>query len=150
MSHDALKTDAVSGIGDAVADIVSAFVSNNSVPAVELPDLIVSIHSTLLRLAGGQSEPLVETAKEPAVPIKKSVTNDFIVCLEDGLKFKSLKRHLSSAYGLTPEAYRTKWGLPSDYPMVAPAYSATRSKLAKDSGLGNLSAERKRRVKKAA
>lgn len=118
------------------ADIVSAYVSNNSVPSADLSGLIHAVHASLRQATAGSAEAPVEPAKEPAVPVRKSVTNDFITCLEDGKKFKSLKRHLSAAYGMTPDAYRTKWGLPRDYPMVAPVYSAQRSKLARDIGLG--------------
>ena len=124
------------------ADIVAAYVSNNSVQAAELPALIQSVHASLMK-AAGSAEPPVEAPKEPAVPIKKSVTNDHIVCLEDGKKFKSLKRHLATSYDLTPAAYRTKWGLPPDYPMVAPAYAAQRSELAKAAGLGSARAAAK-------
>ena len=122
---------------DQAVDVVAAYVSNNSVPVTELPSLIASIHSTLAKLSGRDVAAVVESRREPAVPVKKSVTADYIICLEDGKKFKSLKRHLNSAYGLTPVAYREKWGLPPDYPMVAPGYSATRSQLAKNSGLGS-------------
>ncbi len=117
------------------AGIVSAFVSNNSVPASELPTLIQSVFASLGKIATvGKSEP--EQPKVPAVPIKRSVTHDYIVCLEDGKKFKSLKRHLRTAYGMSPEEYRAKWGLGRDYPMVAPAYAAARSALATQMGLG--------------
>ena len=125
------------------ADIVAAYVSNNSVQAAELPALIQSVHASLMEAAAGLVEAPADAPKEPAVPIKKSVTNDHIVCLEDGKKFKSLKRHLSTAFGLTPSAYRTKWGLPNDYPMVAPAYAAQRSALAKQIGLGSAHAAAK-------
>ncbi|MUT24806.1 MucR family transcriptional regulator [Mesorhizobium japonicum] len=117
------------------AHVVSAYVSNNPVPVGELPGLIDQIHIALKGSAGGaapeKSEPL-----NPAVPIRKSVTPDYIVSLEDGKKFKSLKRHLATHYGLTPAEYRAKWGLPADYPMVAPNYAAARSALAKTMGLG--------------
>ncbi len=117
------------------ADIVSAFVSNNSVPATELPALIQSVHRALSGVSG--STEVVESApREPAVPLKKSVNPDFIVCLEDGRKFKSLKRHLRTKYNMSPEEYRSKWGLPKDYPMVAPNYAKARSDLAKQMGLG--------------
>jgi predicted transcriptional regulator len=112
------------------ADIVSAYVSNNSVPA-----LLSSVYSALTKTGQAQSqEPQVELT--PAVPVKKSVTADAIVCLEDGKKFKSLKRHLRTTYDMTPEQYRAKWGLPADYPMVAPNYAKARSELAKTMGLG--------------
>jgi len=116
------------------ADVVSAYVSNNPVPVGDLPGLIAQVHAALTGIVGSVS-PEVEPLK-PAVPIRKSVTPDYIVCLEDGKKFKSLKRHLSTRYGMTPEEYRAKWGLPADYPMVAPSYAATRSALAKTMGLG--------------
>lgn len=119
---------------DFTADIVAAYVSNNSVAAAELPALIESVHRALGQL-GAPAAPPVEELK-PAVPLKKSVTPEYIICLEDGKKFKSLKRHLRTSYGMTPEAYREKWGLPKDYPMVAPAYAAARSELAKNMGLG--------------
>lgn len=116
------------------ADIVSAYVTRNNVPAGDLPSLIAGIHQSLAALGNG-TQP--ETpALTPAVPVKKSVTPDYIVCLEDGKKFKSLKRHLGVHYNLTPDEYRAKWGLPRDYPMVAPSYAAARSTLAKTMGLG--------------
>ena len=117
------------------ADIVSAFVSNNSVPVTELPALIGSVHEALNRVAGSSTEQK-EEPKAPAVSIKKSVQPDYIVCLEDGKRFKSLKRHLRTVYNMTPDQYRAKWGLRPDYPMVAPNYAATRSELAKQIGLG--------------
>lgn len=117
------------------ADIVSAYVSNNSVPASDLPSLINDVHSALVRVTSGVAPVIVEALK-PAVPAKKSVTSDFIVCLEDGKKFKSLKRHLRTQYNMSPEEYREKWGLPPDYPMVAPNYAKARSQLAKQMGLG--------------
>ena len=124
-----------SEIIEMTADIVSAFVSNNSVPSAELPILIQSVHRALSGVSGGGE--VQETApREPAVPVKKSVNPDFIVCLEDGRKFKSLKRHLRTKYNMSPEEYRSKWGLPKDYPMVAPNYAKARSDLAKQMGLG--------------
>jgi Predicted transcriptional regulator len=116
-------------------EIVSAYVSHNAVSPGDLPKLIVDVHSALRTLKTNEVPAPVEELK-PAVPIRKSVANDYIICLEDGKKFKSLKRHLRTHYNLSPEEYREKWGLPADYPMVAPSYSATRSKLAKDNGLG--------------
>ena len=116
-------------------DIVAAYVGRSGCAAAELPELIGKVHSALMLIVrGAEPEPAVEQ-QAPAVPIRKSVTPDFIICLDDGLKFKSLKRHLSTL-GMTPDEYRAKWGLPSDYPMVAPNYSETRSSLAKQSGLG--------------
>jgi predicted transcriptional regulator len=116
------------------ADIVSAFVTNNSVPASELPALIGTVHTALKQV----TTPGAQASEElkPAVPIKKSVTADYVICLEDGRRLKSLKRHLRSAYGMTPEQYRAKWGLGPDYPMVAPNYAKKRSELAKSMGLG--------------
>ncbi|MES0023200.1 MULTISPECIES: MucR family transcriptional regulator [unclassified Mesorhizobium] len=122
-----------------MADIVAAFVSNNSVPVAGIPELIASVHSSLTGLASGSTAAPVET-KAPAVNPKKSVHADHIVCLEDGMKFKSLRRHLATSHNLMPDAYRTKWNLPSDYPMVAPSYAAQRSALAKESGLGRKAA----------
>ncbi|MCX8254055.1 Transcriptional regulatory protein MucR [Beijerinckiaceae bacterium RH AL1] len=122
---------------DLTTSIVSAYVSHNSVRAADLPELIASVHSALAGLAGPAEAPAAAAAPPtPAVPIKKSVTDDYIICLEDGKKFRSLKRHIGTVYNLSPEQYREKWGLPRDYPMVAPAYSAIRSRLAKDIGLG--------------
>src|SRR5919202_3751247 len=117
------------------ADIVSAYVSNNSVPSGELPSLINDVHLALVKVGGGAAETQTEAPK-PAVPVKKSITPDHIVCLEDGKKFKSLRRLLRTHYNLTPDEYRAKWGLPADYPMVAPNYAASRSELAKKMGLG--------------
>jgi predicted transcriptional regulator len=120
---------------DLAADIVSAYVSNNTVPVGDLPALIANVHRALASTHSGSNEPEPEPLK-PAVNPKKSVFPDYIVCLEDGKKFKSLKRHLRTHYDLSPEEYREKWGLPSDYPMVAPNYAAARSALAKKMGLG--------------
>jgi len=117
-----------------MVSLVSAYVSYNEVAADDLPDLMRAVHTTLEDIeTGGASRVTTET---PAVPIEQSVTEDAIICLEDGLPFKSLKRHLRSKYDLTPEAYRQKWGLPADYPMVAPSYAKQRSALARESGLG--------------
>ena len=124
---------------DLSADIVSAYVSHNALSVSDLPKLIADVHSALRNLQSPTAAEPVEELK-PAVPIKKSVAPDFIICLEDGKKFKSLKRHLRTHYNLSPEEYREKWGLPADYPMVAPNYSATRSRLAKDNGLGRKAA----------
>ena len=126
------------------ADIVSAYVSNNSVPSSDLASLIGDVHTALIRVAGGAVEAPAEAPK-PAVPVKKSVTPDYIICLEDGKKFKSLKRHLRTQYSMTPEQYREKWALPADYPMVAPNYAKARSDLAKEMGLGQQ--RRKRRAR---
>src|SRR5215212_3582229 len=134
---------------DLAADIVSAFVSNNSVPTSDLPALIASVHGALAKLgSGGEEQPKEEL--RPAVPIKKSITPDYVICLDDGKKFKSLKRHLRTAYGLTPDQYRAQWDLPSDYPMVAPNYAKARSELATKMGLGQKRRAPARRRRKAA
>ena len=122
-----------------VVSIVSAYVSHNSMRAADLPEFIGAVHASIRHLAKAPAAVEAKKPENPAVPVKRSVSKDYIVCLEDGKKFKSLRRHLSSFHQLTPDEYRTKWNLPSDYPMVAPAYSATRSQLAKDSGLGQVS-----------
>jgi predicted transcriptional regulator len=125
-----------------VARVVAAYVSNNRLGPQDLPELINSVHATVSMLAGGGATATAETPK-PAVAIRRSVTDDYIVCLEDGLKFKSLKRHLRTSYSLTPEQYRAKWGLPHDYPMVAPKYAEHRSRLAKAIGLGRKRSRRR-------
>jgi predicted transcriptional regulator len=124
------------------AEIVSAYVSNNSVSASDLSSLISQVHSALTRVSNGQVEAPNEPLK-PAISVKKSITPDHIVCLEDGKKFKSLKRHLRTQYSMTPEQYREKWSLAPDYPMVAPNYAAARSQLAKQMGLGQQRRRRK-------
>ena len=130
------ETSTSANLIDLAADIVSAYVSNNTVSSSDLPGLIGEVYAALQRTSSGVApEPMPEPLK-PAVPVKKSVTPDYIVCLEDGKKFKSLKRHLRTQYNMTPEEYREKWGLPADYPMVAPNYAAARSRLAKEMGLG--------------
>ena len=123
------------------AEIVSAYVSNNTVPAGDIPALINQVHAALARVSTGGAEATGEALK-PAVSVKRSITPEYIVCLEDGKKFKSLKRHLRTQYNMTPEQYREKWSLPADYPMVAPNYAAARSELAKQMGLGQ---QRRRR-----
>src|SRR5690606_10023506 len=120
------------------ADVVAAYVSNNPVQVADLPNLIGDVHSALARIGTTVEEAPAEKQK-PAVNPKRSVHDDYIICLEDGKKFKSLKRHIMTHYGLTPEQYREKWGLPADYPMVAPNYAAARSELAKKMGLGRKS-----------
>ncbi|TVR11695.1 MAG: MucR family transcriptional regulator [Salinarimonadaceae bacterium] len=129
------------------AEIVSAYVSNNSLPTADLPALIREVHASIEGIATKAAEAPPEPQK-PAVPVKKSVTPDYIICLEDGKQFKSLRRHLRTQYALTPEEYRDKWNLPSDYPMVAPNYAKARSELAKEMGLGQQ--RRKRRPAAAA
>jgi len=125
------------------AQIVSAYVSNNSVAAADIPALIGQVHAALQRVSSNSGAAPAEPMK-PAVPVKKSITPEYIVCLEDGKKFKSLKRHLRTQYNMTPEQYREKWNLTPDYPMVAPNYAAARSQLAKQMGLGQ---QRRRRMK---
>ncbi|HEX8167317.1 MAG TPA: MucR family transcriptional regulator [Beijerinckiaceae bacterium] len=142
-----MDENASSNYIELASEIVSAYVSNNSVPAGELPALISEIHQALARVGNGAAEAPAEAPK-PAVSIKKSVTPDFIICLEDGKKFKSLKRHLRTQYNMTPEQYREKWSLAPDYPMVAPNYAKARSDLAKEMGLGQQ--RRKRRARAAA
>jgi predicted transcriptional regulator len=128
--------EAKNDLVDMAADIVSAYVSANQVPPQELPALIRTVYSALQEVSGSVAvgQDLVQ---EPAISVKKSVTPDYIICLEDGKKFKSLKRHLRTRYSMTPDEYRTKWGLPHDYPMVAPNYAKERSNLAKRMGLGH-------------
>ena len=118
------------------AQIVSAHVSNNTVEAGSLPSLIQQVYKALTSLEGGVAEPVASEKLVPAVHPKKSVFADYIVCLEDGKKLKMLKRHLQSSYNMTPDQYRERWGLPRDYPMVAPSYAERRSALAKEIGLG--------------
>ena len=119
-----------------VSDIVSAYVAHNPVPVADLPKLIERVHSTLVEIDGNTGSSEGKAELKPAVPIRKSVTDDHIVCLEDGKKFKSLKRHLRTRYDMSPDEYREKWGLPADYPMVAPNYAKQRSDLARKMGLG--------------
>lgn len=123
------------GLVELTADIVSAYVSNNAVVSSDLPTLINETYDALSKAAAKATQPITEELN-PAVSVKKSVMPDYIICLEDGKKFKSLKRHLRTHYNLSPEEYREKWGLPHDYPMVAPNYAAARSALAKKMGLG--------------
>lgn len=118
-----------------MTDVVSAFVSNNPISTTDLPELMTSVHSKLSELVDGEVD---APRSEPAVPINKSVTRNHIICLEDGKKLKMLKRYLRTRYDLTPEEYRARWGLPADYPMVAPEYADRRSKFAKEIGLGKL------------
>ena len=129
-------------------EIVSAYVGANPVPAHELPGVIETVYRALRGLSG-MTEAVEPESRVPAVPVKRSVTNEFIICLEDGKKFKSLKRHLRTRYNMTPEEYRTKWGLPHDYPMVAPNYAQARSDLAKRMGLGKKAPASPRAPRKA-
>ena len=128
---------------ESVSEIVSAYVSNNRLQTNQLSELIVSVHRALMNV--GEKAP---EALEPAVPVKKSIKHDHLVCLEDGKKLKMLKRHLRTSYDMSPKEYREKWGLPDDYPMVAPKYAALRSEIAKTIGLGR--SQRKGRKKAAA
>jgi len=130
------------------ADIVSAYLENNTISAAELPALIQSVHRALTGVSSG-AEVVEAVPRDPAVPIRRSITPDFIICLEDGRKFKSLKRHLRTKYNMSPEEYRAKWGLPKDYPMVAPNYAKARSDLAKQMGLGQGGRQAPRRRGKA-
>jgi predicted transcriptional regulator len=142
---DQLEHDAPdSAILRMTADIVSAYVSKNVLPATQIPEVINTVFSSLTGLNGQPREAQAEPQK-PAVPIRKSVTPEYIVCLEDGKKLKMLKRHLRSTYGMTPDEYRAKWNLPPDYPMVAPNYAAQRSEFAKKIGLGRSSGRQTRR-----
>ena len=132
-------TDVTKGNGselliELTAEIVAAYVSNNSVAANDLPNVISRVHAAL----GGTTMPVEEVVEKqkPAVTVRRSIQHDYLICLEDGQKYKSLKRHLMTHHGLTPEQYREKWDLPADYPMVAPAYAEARSRLAKEMGLG--------------
>lgn len=125
------------------ADIVAAYVSNHVVPVGDLGGLISDVHSALSNTSAPTPVATVAEKPKPPVPIKKSIEDDYLICLEDGQKFKSLKRHLMTHYNMTPEEYREKWGLPADYPMVAPAYAEARSRLAKEMGLG----QRRKRAK---
>jgi predicted transcriptional regulator len=134
--------DSLSNI-ELAADIMSAYVSNNSVRVTDLPGLFGEIHSALVLISSGAASVGSPEAQSPAVPIKKSIANDHLVCLEDGRKFKSLKRHLRTNHDMNPEEYRQKWHLASDYPMVAPAYAKARSALAKKSGLGQVRRKQK-------
>ena len=140
------ENDAAEMLITLTADIVAAHVSNNSVAVSDLPVLISNVHLALAGLSSGNATP--EPAAEPAVPIRLSVKKDYIVCLDDGKKLKMLKRHLMTHYGMTPDDYRAKWGLPADYPMVAPAYAEQRRVLAKAIGLGRAPGSgRKKKIK---
>jgi predicted transcriptional regulator len=134
--------DTLSNI-ELAAEITSAYVSNNSVRVGDLAGLFGEIHSALVHISSGTAVVAAPEAQTPAVPLKKSITNDHLICLEDGRRFKSLKRHLRTNHDMTPEQYRQKWHLASDYPMVAPTYAKARSALAKKIGLGQLRRTRK-------
>lgn len=129
------KTNNMTVLLELTADIVTSHVSNNNVTPDSLPDFIKNVHASLFVATAGEQK-FIDRPRNPAVPIRSSIENDFLICLEDGKKLKMLRRHLKRAYGMTPEQYRARWGLPSDYPMVAPSYAAKRSELAKKMGLG--------------
>ena len=133
MSEENVEARGRQDLVEHASRIVAAYVGNNTVASDELPDLIRLVHQSLSSVAGGEPASPQPT---PAVPVAKSVSDNFLICLEDGKKFKSLKRHLRTSYDMSPEEYRAKWDLPADYPMVAPGYSRQRSKLAKKMGLG--------------
>ncbi|MEL0019477.1 MAG: MucR family transcriptional regulator [Rickettsiales bacterium] len=136
MSQEATQQKAErGGILRMTAEVVSAYVGNNSLSATQLPEVINTVYGTL-RKVNGAAKPLNGQPQKAAIPVRRSITPDYIVCLEDGKKLKMLKRHLRTVYGLSPDEYRNKWGLPADYPMVAPNYSKQRSAFAKKIGLG--------------
>lgn len=130
------ENNGISSLTTVTSSIVAAYVANNKISVSELPDLIRSVHESFVRAEQGDALTAAEKNIRPATSIKKSVTPDYLICMEDGIKLKMLKRHLRTHYGLTPQKYREKWGLPADYPMVAPNYAAKRSMLAKKIGLG--------------
>lgn len=134
MTDDNSSSSAKDDVLRMTAEIVAAYLGHNTVPAVQIPDVIRGVHQALESAAGGAIG--AETSLKPAIAVKKSVTPDYIICLEDGKKLKMLKRYLRSTYGMTPEEYRAKWGLAPDYPMVAPNYAKQRSAFAKKIGLG--------------
>lgn len=142
MTEDLANTVDQEEILRMTTDIVASFLTHNSIPSENVPELIKSIYGTMRSLSEKEEEK-VETKQKPAVPVSKSVQDDYIVCLEDGKKLKMLKRYLRSQYDMSPEEYRRKWGLPADYPMVAPAYSRRRSQFAKDIGLGRGAAKKR-------
>lgn len=141
------QTDRMKILG-MTTDIISAHAANNAIPTGDLPQLIRTIFEKLSELTAPTDE--VAEELQPAVPIKKSVTDEYIICLEDGRKLKMLKRHLETAFGMTPEEYRAKWGLPQSYPMVAASYSRKRQELAKQIGLGRGKVAKPKRKKRAA
>lgn len=130
-----IKMTEKTAITDMAVDIVTAYVGNNTVAAADLPDIIRNVYSAL-SAADSEGNMPPQPPQKPAVSPKRSITPEYIICLEDGGKYKSLKRHLRAKYDMSPDEYRSKWGLPADYPMVAPAYAEARSKLAKEMGLG--------------
>jgi predicted transcriptional regulator len=147
-----MSTDASLGRSEDIlklaSDIVAAYVSNNPVAVGDLPAMIKSVHATLGGLSGVEGLDVL-TSQKPAVPIKKSITPDYLICLEDGKRLKMLKRYLRSRFKLTPDQYRAKWGLPADYPMVAATYAARRSEFAKKIGLGRTSTSKPKKLRRA-
>lgn len=131
-----MDDDIAADLVDITAQIVAAYVGNNPINPADVPALITDVHTALSRVAGRPAAIVERDELRPKVPVKKSILPDFLICLEDGKKFKSLKRHLRTHYNLSPEEYREKWGLPADYPMVAPNYARARSDLARKMGLG--------------
>ncbi len=140
-SEDETSTDSLEKI-QMTTDIIASYVSNNTIAVQELPDLIKSVHNAMVDLTGAAAAPVKQ---KPAVPVSRSITDDYIICLEDGAKLKMLKRYIRTRFGLTPDEYRQKWRLPADYPMVAPAYAKRRSTLAKEIGLGKGSRKSKKK-----
>lgn len=134
---------------DMTAEIVSAYVGNNTIGAQELPSLIQQVYSALNQATRNVDAGIAPEPRRPAINIKKSIMPDYLICLEDGKKFKSLKRHLRTHYNLSPDEYRAKWGLPKDYPMVAPRYAEARSALAKEMGLGQKGRPKKKKMAEA-
>jgi len=145
MNGEQINSD-ISELLAVTTDIVVSYTSNNTIPAADLPDFIEAVFIKIQQIASGEATAPAEELV-PAVPIKKSITREYIICLEDGKKLKMLRRHLSSAYDMTPEQYREKWGLKPDYPMVAPAYAELRQQLAKKIGLGRKGKGRPRKAK---
>jgi predicted transcriptional regulator len=148
MSEQSKQPGRGGNVLEMTTQIVASYLGHNSLAAAEIPDLIKSVHGSLVEAEGG-SEGVGQPSQKPAVPIRKSVTPDYVICLEDGKKLKMLKRHLRTAYGMSPDQYRAKWGLPIDYPIVAPNYAKQRSAFARKIGLGRkpVAKTRKRRKK---
>jgi len=149
-SNDLRKAQPAESVLRMTADIVTAYVGKNNLSPNQFPELIRTVYQSLTGAGGGMPAPISSENQKPAVSIKKSITDEFIICLEDGKKLKMLKRHLRTVYGMSPEQYRSKWGLPADYPMVAPKYAAQRSMFAKKIGLGKGAGGRTGRSKRAA
>jgi predicted transcriptional regulator len=148
MAEEGSKTEPQSDVLRMAVDIVSAYVSNNPVPSGQVPEIINTVFGSLTALSSGGANGATEPPK-PAISVRRSVTPDYIVCLEDGKKLKMLKRHLRAAYGMSPDEYRVKWSLPADYPMVAPNYAQQRSAFAKKIGLGRKKGQKVPRRRRA-